>query len=83
MSACSYYLVGYALAYGDGNPFMGLTYWAGTGLPPEKLPHWYYQFIFANTAATIISGAVAERCNFVAYLTYSISITGMIRIYYL
>jgi Amt family ammonium transporter len=76
LSCFSYWLVGYALAYGEGNPVLGYTYWAGIGLPAEKMSHWFFQFIFAATAATIVSGAVAERCNFVAYIVYSIGISG-------
>nr|XP_018896663.1 PREDICTED: putative ammonium transporter 1 isoform X1 [Bemisia tabaci] len=73
-----YWALGYALAYGPGDKFIGAGWWASVGLPAERNAHWFFQFIFAATAATIVSGAVAERCNFIAYLIYSATISAVI-----
>ena len=50
----------------------------GSGTPAKTFALWWFQFTFASVAATIVSGAVAERANLLAYLTYSTMITLLV-----
>lgn len=64
------------MAFGSGNPFCGTTMWAVVGVEDDRLAFWFFQFVFAATSATIVSGSMAERCAFHAYLIYSVVLTG-------
>ena len=83
IGAISYWLFGYAFAFGaESNGFIGHKYFALADLPVDQYSHWFFQFVFAATAATIVSGAMAERTEFRAYLLYSVFLTGEFKINY-
>ncbi|KAF4517540.1 hypothetical protein B566_EDAN005103 [Ephemera danica] len=80
MCAVVYWLIGFTLAFGDGNAFMGThPYIAGAKLFENKqFAHWFFQISYASTPATIVSGAVVGRITFVAYIIYSALISGIV-----
>jgi Amt family ammonium transporter len=43
---------------------------------PAKFATFFFQYVFAATAATIAGGALAERCEYTATLIFSIFIAG-------
>ena len=82
IGALCFWLFGYGFAYGGDSAggFIGTSNFA---LPDEDRSNsgwhsWFFQFAFAATAATIVSGSVAERTKFSAYFIYSIIITTFI-----
>lgn len=83
MASLGFFVVGYALMFGDGNGFLGTRGWLLMGLDERvgNLPlfaFWLFQAAFCGAAATIVAGGMAERMNFKAYLIYSFLISAFV-----
>ncbi|WP_255428803.1 ammonium transporter [Saccharophagus sp. K07] len=74
-----FWLVGFGLMFG-ANPsgWIGLSGFALHNAEPWDYSFLLFQTMFAATAATIASGAMAERTRFPAYLFASVVITAVI-----
>lgn len=82
IGALAFWAIGYAFMYGGGgNSFIG---WDSSYIMMSSMTEatdnatsvgWFFQVVFAATAATIVSGAMAERTKFVAYCFYSLIIS--------
>jgi len=73
--------VGFAFMFGDDVAgLIGNSLWFLTGKAYDVSTYqlFMFQMVFAATAATIVSGAVAERLKFKVYLIYTVVITALI-----
>ncbi|MBR1608595.1 MAG: ammonium transporter [Kiritimatiellae bacterium] len=82
--ALAFYVLGAALMFGASKA-AGWLGWGGLGMPSlsagEGSWDWtffFFQTMFAATAATIVSGAVAERIEFKSYLVYSVLVSAVV-----
>ena len=80
----AFYVLGAALMFG-GSVAAGWFGWGGLGMPTlsASADTWdwtflFFQTMFAATAATIVSGAVAERIEFKSYLIYSVLVSALV-----
>jgi Amt family ammonium transporter len=77
----AFFLVGFGLMFGKTNGLFGTTLFGLSGVEPGADWNWtflIFQTVFAATAATIVSGAMAERTKFVGYMVYSFFISLLI-----
>ncbi len=83
MGSIAFWAIGFGLMFGASK-----TGWIGfsgfflsdftPGGDPWVLAFWMFQVVFCATAATIVSGAMAERTKFSGYLLYTIFISAII-----
>ncbi len=98
ISSLAFWVIGFALMFGDGNllfgtnglfltgadnsPAVGDAYkgvisslnWTGVPLYAK----FFFQLVFAATAATIVSGCVAERIKFSTFMIFSFALVAII-----
>lgn len=73
-----YFLFGYGFMFGnDAGHLIGLSNFCLVGVPVDGVTagvnayvYFFFEAIFCATCATIVSGAMAERTNFYAYLFF-------------
>jgi Amt family ammonium transporter len=81
----TFYAWGFAFMFSPGNGWIGYHYFFLQGVPHTYgttgvafMAFWLFQFAFADTASTIVSGAMVGRTAFKGDLLYSLGVTGLI-----
>lgn len=74
VGSLTYWMIGYSLMYGSTSN--GWFFWSG--LFQGKGADLLFQTMFAATAATIVSGAIAGRTKYSTYVIFSVIMTSLI-----
>jgi len=97
ISSLAFWALGWAIMFGDGNPWFGTSgaflqgadnspatgdAYVGvfsaidwTGIP--LYAKFFFQLVFAGTAATIVSGCVAERIHYKSYMLFTVFLVAV------
>ena len=90
VSSLGFMLLGWGLMFGGDNPFVGTQHLFILGSSDlsfyddtltSNVPFWgkfFFQLVFCGTAATIVSGAVAERIKYLSFIVFSFVLTLVI-----
>eukprot|EP00092_Neocalanus_flemingeri_P012021 GFUD01012958.1.p1 GENE.GFUD01012958.1~~GFUD01012958.1.p1 ORF type:complete len:713 (+),score=131.48 GFUD01012958.1:34-2139(+) len=77
--ALVYWAFGFGVAWGeDVHSFAGASYFFGVGVQNILLSRLFFEFTFALTASTLVSGALSERCSFRAFIIYNVLFIGIV-----
>ncbi|MGC1481057.1 MAG: ammonium transporter [Chthoniobacterales bacterium] len=80
VAAILFWACGYAIMFGlSPSGWFGIRdFFVGDSLGPDALMHFIFQLMFCATAATIVSGAVAERLSFSSYIIIAAIVSGFL-----
>ncbi|MDR0929429.1 MAG: ammonium transporter [Oscillospiraceae bacterium] len=89
VSSIGFLMLGWGLMFGGDHPFIGTEHlWILSGdtsfyndTLTSAIPFWgkfFFQLVFCGTAATIVSGAVAERVKYISFILFSLVLTLVI-----
>ncbi|MBI4295888.1 MAG: ammonium transporter [Chloroflexi bacterium] len=89
IASLGFWAFGFALMFGgsklfpgldQGNSWLGFSgfFLSGESYDVSTIMMWFFQMVFAATAATIVAGAVAERMKITGYLAYAFILGAII-----
>ncbi|MBN2964396.1 ammonium transporter [Sulfurospirillum sp. T05] len=80
LAGITYYFIGYNLMYGDGNALSGSIgpVVAESGGDYPTMADFFFQMVFVATAASVVSGTIAERMKLWPFIIFVFVLTSFI-----